>query len=79
MQLAPQLHAGRHRVRSSRGPRVRWSHRSSLTDLHTVTMMALLMALLGVAGHFTALAVQPFTHGWDTPKVTLWSTAVSLQ
>ncbi len=49
------------------------------SPVHTVTMMALLMALLGVAGHFTALAVQPFTHGWDTPKVTLWSTAVSLQ
>ena len=30
-------------------------------------MMALL-TLLGVAGR-TALAVQPFSHGWDTPEV----------
>ena len=29
-----------------------------------------LLALLVVAGR-TALAAQPFSHGWDTPKVIL--------
>ena len=39
--------------------------------MHLGTSMLALLALLGVAGR-TALAAQPFSHGWDTPKVMPW-------
>ena len=50
-------------------------HRSTVVSSGetTVLRMMALLVLLGVAGR-TAFAARPFSHGWDTPKVMLWTT-----